>query len=80
VRDLPVRPLPWRAIGVVAVSAGVLIAALFAMQTVMPWELATAIGFLLYPALLHVLRLDGPGGLVAFVRASRFAANEELAG
>jgi O-antigen/teichoic acid export membrane protein len=80
VRDLPVRPLPWRAIGVVAVSAVALTAALVGLQTVMPWELAAALGFVLYPALLHVLRLDGPGGLVAFVRASRFAANEELAG
>jgi O-antigen/teichoic acid export membrane protein len=80
VRDLPIRPLPWRAIGVVAVSAGVLTAALVGMRTVMPWELATVIGFLLYPALLHVLRIDGPGGLVAFVRASRLQTLEDLAG
>ena len=72
VRDLPIRPLPWRAIGVVAISSAALAAALMAMRTVMPWELATVIGVLLYPALLHVLRIDGPGGLAAFVRSARF--------
>ena len=77
VHDLPIRPLPWRAIGVVAVSAGALAAALLGMRTVMPWEIATVIGVLLYPALLHVLRVDGPGGLPAFVRASRFVADPE---
>ena len=72
VRDLPIRPLPWRAITVVAISSGALAAALMAMRTVMPWELASVIGLLLYPALLHVLRIDGPGGLVSFVRSARF--------
>ena len=41
----------------------------------MPWELATVIGLLLYPALLHVLRIDGPGGLV-LVRALRSFSGE----
>jgi O-antigen/teichoic acid export membrane protein len=72
VRDLPIRPLPWRAITVVAISSVALAAALIALRTVMPWELATVIGLLLYPALLHVLRIDGPGGLVSFVRSARF--------
>ena len=80
VRDLPIRPLPWRPLAVVAVSSGLLVAALLGMRRVMPWELATVIGVALYPALLHVLRLDGPGGLVAFVRASRFQAEDGLAG
>ncbi len=72
IRDLPIRPLPWRAIAVVAVSAVVLAAALFGLRRVMPWEAASVVGLLLYPALLHVLQVDGPGGLAAFVRASRF--------
>jgi O-antigen/teichoic acid export membrane protein len=71
-RDLPIRPLPWRAVTVVAISSVALAAALMAMRTVMPWELATVIGVLLYPALLHVLRIDGPGGLTSFVRSARF--------
>jgi hypothetical protein len=29
----------------------------------------------LYPGMLHVLRVDGPGGLVAFARSSRFTAS-----
>ena len=77
VRDLPIRPLPWRPLAVVAVSSGLLVAALLGMRRVMPWELATVIGVALYPALLHVLRLDGPGGLVGFVRASRFQAEDD---
>jgi O-antigen/teichoic acid export membrane protein len=72
VRDLPIRPLPWRAISVVAISSAALAAALMAMRTVMPWELATVIGVLLYPALLHLLRIDGPGGLTSFIRSARF--------
>jgi O-antigen/teichoic acid export membrane protein len=80
IRDLPIRPLPWRAIAVVAVSGAVLAAALVGLRRVMPWEVASVIGVLLYPALLHVLRIDGPGGLVAFVRASRFTSPEQLPG
>ena len=72
-RDLPIRPLPWRPIAVVAVS-GALLAACAARAADRScrgrsrWSRRS----LLYPALLHVLRIDGPGGLVSFVRATRF--------
>jgi O-antigen/teichoic acid export membrane protein len=72
IRDLPVRPLPWRPIGVVAVSGALLAAGLFALRSILPWEVALVGALVIYPGLLHVLRIDGPGGLVAFARESRF--------
>jgi O-antigen/teichoic acid export membrane protein len=72
VRDLPVRPLPWRPIAVVAISGALLAAALLALREVVPWEVALISSVVIYPGLLHVLRIDGPGGLVSFVRATRF--------
>ncbi|HEY5014498.1 MAG TPA: polysaccharide biosynthesis C-terminal domain-containing protein, partial [Acidimicrobiia bacterium] len=74
IRDLPIRPLPWRPIGVVAVSGAALGAALLALRSVAPWEVALVASLVVYPALLHVLRIDGPGGLLAFARQSRFRA------
>ncbi|HEX4493916.1 MAG TPA: oligosaccharide flippase family protein [Acidimicrobiia bacterium] len=79
VRDLPIRPLPWRSIGVVALSAGALALSLLGMRRVMPWELATVIGMLLYGGFLQALRLEGTG-LIGFVRESRFGASEALPG
>jgi O-antigen/teichoic acid export membrane protein len=80
VRDLPIRPLPWRSLAVVAVSGGALAASLLGLRRVMPWEIATVIGVVLYAGFLQVLRLEGPGGLIGFVRESRFGASEPLAG
>jgi O-antigen/teichoic acid export membrane protein len=74
VHDLPIRPLPWRSIIVVAVSAGALALSLLGMRQVMPWELAAVIGAVLYTGFLQVLRLEGPGGVIGFVRESRFSA------
>jgi O-antigen/teichoic acid export membrane protein len=79
VHDLPIRPLPWRSIGVVALSAGALAVSLLGMRRVMPWELATVIGLVLYAGCLQVLRLEG-SGLIGFVRDSRFGASEPLPG
>jgi O-antigen/teichoic acid export membrane protein len=72
VRDLPIRPLPWRPVAVVAVSGTLLALALIGLRSVAPWEVALLGGIVVYPVLLHVLRIDGRGGLVAFVRATRF--------
>jgi O-antigen/teichoic acid export membrane protein len=72
IRDLPIRPLPWRSIMVVAVSGCGLAAALFGIRSVAPWEVGVISALVLYPTLLHVLRIDGPGGLIAFARDSRF--------
>ena len=73
VRDLPILPLPWRSIAVIATSGGALVVALFAIRSVAPWEVALLASLVLYPGLLHVLRIDGPGGLIAFARSSRFS-------
>jgi O-antigen/teichoic acid export membrane protein len=80
VRDLPIRPLPWRSIAVVAVSSGALGIALLALRSVMPWEGATLIGVMVYPALLQALRLEGRDGLIGFVRQSRFSGFESSSG
>ena len=72
VRDLPIRPLPWRPIVVVALSGAFLAGALLALQPFVPWPVALIAALAIYPGLLHVLRIDGPGGLIAFVRATRF--------
>jgi hypothetical protein len=72
VRDLPIRPLPWRPIAVVAVSGALLALALVGLRSVAPWEVGLLAGIVIYPGLLHVLRVDGPGGVVSFVRATRF--------
>lgn len=72
VRDLPVRPLPWRPIVVVAVSGALLALALVGLRAVAPWEVGLGASLVIYPGLLHLLQIDGPGGVVAFVRATRF--------
>jgi O-antigen/teichoic acid export membrane protein len=72
IRDLPLRPLPWRSIAVVAVSGALLALGLVGLRSVAPWEVALLAGLVVYPGLLHLLRIDGPGGLVSFVRATRF--------
>jgi O-antigen/teichoic acid export membrane protein len=72
VRDLPIRPLPWRPVAVVVLSGAVLAAAILVLQPFVPWPVALIAALAIYPGLLHVLHLDGPGGIVAFVRATRF--------
>jgi O-antigen/teichoic acid export membrane protein len=76
VRDLPIRPLPWRPIAVVVVSGAVLAVTVFALQTVVVWPVALVAALAIYAGLLHVLRLDGEGGLIAFVRATRFQESD----
>jgi O-antigen/teichoic acid export membrane protein len=72
VRDLPILPLPWRSIAVITASGCLLAVALFAIWAVAPWEVAFLASLVIYPGLLHVLRIDGHGGLIAFARSSRF--------
>lgn len=72
VRKLPIRPLPWRPIVVVAISGALLALALVGLRAVAPWEVGLVASLVIYPGLLHVLQIDGPGGVIAFVRATRF--------
>jgi O-antigen/teichoic acid export membrane protein len=72
VRDLPIRPLPWRPVAVVATSGTLLALALVGLRSIAPWEVGVVASLVIFPGLLHLLRIDGPGGLTAFVRATRF--------
>ena len=51
---------------------GRLALALVGLRSIAPWEVGLVASLVVYPSLLHVLRIDGPGGLVSFVRATRF--------
>jgi O-antigen/teichoic acid export membrane protein len=66
-----VRPLPWRGIVVVAIGAVVLAATIAALLQVLPWPLALVLGLPVYLAVLHLLRIDGPGGLRKLAHDSR---------
>ena len=71
VHDLPVWPLPWRAIAVVAMSTVAAALTAYGVERVAVWIGAGAAATLVYLGALHVLGVDGPGGLGAFVNASR---------
>jgi O-antigen/teichoic acid export membrane protein len=66
-----VRPLPWRGIVVVAIGAAVLAGAIGVLMQVFWWPIALVLGLPAYLAVLHLLRIDGPGGLHKLVRDSR---------
>ncbi|MDQ1521846.1 MAG: hypothetical protein QOI55_2919, partial [Actinomycetota bacterium] len=66
-----VRPFPWRSVAIVAVAAGALAASIAWLQQAIPWPVALLAGLPIYLLVLHVLRVDGPGGLRKLVRDSR---------
>jgi O-antigen/teichoic acid export membrane protein len=63
VRIPGVRPFPKRPVVIVAVAAAVLGMTTYALAQVVWWPAALLGGFAVYLAALHVLRVDGPGGL-----------------
>lgn len=67
-----VRPLPWRPLGRIAVAGAVLAAGLIGLRPFVMWQVLAAASPIAYLALLHVLAVDGPGGLRAVVREARF--------
>ncbi|HEY1740561.1 MAG TPA: polysaccharide biosynthesis C-terminal domain-containing protein [Acidimicrobiia bacterium] len=71
VRDLPVWPLPWRAISVVAISTTAAAFTAYGVERVAGWIGAATAATVVYLGALHVLGVDGPGGLTAFVNSSR---------
>jgi O-antigen/teichoic acid export membrane protein len=71
VRDLPVWPLPWRAVVSVAVSAAGAALAAYAVESVAGWVVAGVAATALYVVMLQLVGIEGRGGLVAFVRQSR---------
>jgi O-antigen/teichoic acid export membrane protein len=71
VRIRGVRPFPWRGAVVVAISGVLLGVTIAALQQVIPWPIALLGGFPVYIAALHLMRIDGPGGLRKLVHDSR---------
>jgi O-antigen/teichoic acid export membrane protein len=61
------RPLPWGPIAKCMIAGGVMYAAGEAMLGHVFWPVAGALDGLLYLAILHVARVDGPGGLRALL-------------
>jgi O-antigen/teichoic acid export membrane protein len=57
------RPFPWVPIAKCVAAGAVMFGAGEAMLGRVPWPLAGALAGLLYLAVLHVARVDGPGGL-----------------
>lgn len=66
-----VRPLPLVATGKVLAAAAVMAAMAAVGRQFMPWWLALGAGGLVFLAILHVLNIDGPGGLRALARDAR---------
>jgi sensor c-di-GMP phosphodiesterase-like protein len=63
VRIPGVRPFPKRPVMIVAVAASVLGITTYALAQVVWWPAALLGGLAVYLAALHVLRVDGAGGL-----------------
>jgi O-antigen/teichoic acid export membrane protein len=60
--------LPWRPALKVGGAAAAMAAVAFAVRTHLPWEAAAAAATVVYVAVLHVIRVDGEGGLRALIR------------
>ena len=71
-----VRPFPWRSVAIVAVAALAMWATIVALLEVTWWGFALLGGVPVYLALLHLLRVDGPGGLRKVWHDSHFHIGE----
>jgi hypothetical protein len=71
VRIPGVRPFPWRSMFVVAVASLALAATIGALQMYIWWPIALLAGFPVYLGVLHLLRVDGHGGLRQLLDESR---------
>ena len=66
VRTIPQAPrFPWGVVARIGVAAAALVAVAVPAQLVMPWPVAAVLGGVTLLGLLHVLGIDGPGGLRA---------------
>ena len=70
---LPVRPLPVREIAVTALGVAATALAIGVLAGPIGWPLAGVVGAVRHVAVLHVARVDGPGGLRALLHNSRIA-------
>jgi O-antigen/teichoic acid export membrane protein len=58
-----VRPIPWMPFGKSAVAGSVMAAVVLGLRGLLPWPAVAVMGGLVYLAALHVIRVDGQGGL-----------------
>ena len=69
-----IRPLNWRMVVKVLLAGTIMLGAVLGLREVAPWPVTTVAAAFAYLAALHILRIEGPGGLIALVRKSRFEA------
>lgn len=58
-----VRPLPWVPLAKIALSALLTAGAMYGAGRVASWPVVVAVGAAVFLGVLHLLRVDGPGGL-----------------
>lgn len=69
------RPLPWSPVVKCAAAGAVSAAVGIALLGTIPWPVAGVATALAYLGALHVLRVDGPGGLRALAREGRISSS-----
>lgn len=72
--------VPWSAILRTAVAGLAMTAVYLGAATALPWPVAGGAAVLTFLVALHVLRVDGPGGLRTLVRNARFEVTGGAAG
>lgn len=71
VRIPGVRPWPTRALARTLLGGALLAAGLLVLRPLVPWPVLAALSPFVYLGLLHVLAIDGPGGLRVLARDAR---------
>jgi O-antigen/teichoic acid export membrane protein len=73
VRHTPgILSVPWPAIARAALAGVVMAGVYLGAVVVLPWVVAAGLAGVVFIAALHVLRVDGPGGLRTLARNARF--------
>lgn len=70
-RGLPLRPFPWRPVVVTAFGAAVAAGVIIVLRSTVGWPFAGGAGVVAFAVAIHVLRVDGPGGIAALWHKSR---------
>jgi O-antigen/teichoic acid export membrane protein len=68
------RPLPVAPVGKCLLAGGLMAAAALLLYGRVPWPLGGAVAGVVYLASVHLLRVDGPGGLLVLAREGRIVA------
>jgi O-antigen/teichoic acid export membrane protein len=58
-----VRPIPWMPFGKSCVAGAVMATVVLGLRSLLPWPAAAVLGAVVYIGALHVIRIDGRGGL-----------------